>query len=210
MLNLPIAMFQILLAIFLALFAQTAQPSITAPQNGQFLRGTVQISGNLDIPNFSSAELAFGFSSLQGSASSSSDNSAWFTIQTFSLPIKDAVLAAWDTTLITDGEYDLRLRVFLQDGTYQDVLISGLRIGNDIPLPTSTPTETPVPTPTNPIPARNEQTIVPTITYPSPTPMPFNPASVTTSAINSTFARGGLIVLVLFIIFSLILRLRKN
>ncbi len=204
MLNLPIAMFQMLLAIFLALFAQTAQPAITAPQNGQILRGTIQIAGNLDIPNFSSAELAFGF------ASNSADRSAWFTIQTFSQPIKDSVLAAWDTTLITDGEYDLRLRVFLQDGTYQDVLISGLRIGNDIPLPTPTPTETPVPTPTNPIPARNEQTIVPTITYPSPTPLPFNPASVTTTTIYSTFARGGLIVLVLFIFFSLILRLRKN
>ncbi len=206
MLNLPIAMFQILLTLFLAVFAQTAGPFIYSPQNGQILRGKVEITGNLDIPNFSSAELAFGYAP----ASKPADRSAWFTIQTFSQPIKDAALTVWDTTQITDGDYTLRLRVFLQDGTFQDVLISNLKIRNDVPLPTNTPTATVVPSPTNPLPARNEQTAVPTITYPSPTPLPFNPASVTTSSIYSTFARGGLVALVLFLIFSFLLRLRKN
>jgi len=209
MLNLPIAMFQLLLTIFLALFAQTADVSISSPQSGQILRGKVEIAGSLDIPSFSSAELAFGYGP-EGGASNPADRSVWFTIQTFSQPIKNAALAVWDTTQITDGDYTLRLRVFLQDGTFQDVIISGLKIGNDIPLPTTTPTKTLVPTPTNPLPARNEQTPAPTITYPLPTPLSPNPASVTTTSIYSTFARGGFVVLILFIIFSLLLRLRKN
>ena len=209
MLNLLIVMFQLLLTIFLALFAQTANLSISSPQSGQVLRGKVEITGNLGIPNFSSAELAFGYAP-EGGASSPADLSAWFTIQTFSQPIKNAALAVWDTTQITDGDYTLRLRVFLQDGTSQDVFVSNLKILNDVPLPTNTPTATIVPTTTNPPPVRNEQTVVPTITYPSPTPLPSNPASVTTTSIYSTFARGGLLVLGLFFVFGVFLRFRNR
>ncbi|MBK8419668.1 hypothetical protein [Candidatus Villigracilis saccharophilus] len=62
MLNLPIVMFHYLLAFSLIFFAQTAEPSILTPQTGQTLRGQVQIMGNLDVINFSSAELAFAYS----------------------------------------------------------------------------------------------------------------------------------------------------
>jgi len=202
MLNLPIAMFNYLLSIFLFLFAQTPGAAVTSPQTGQILRGKVDITGNLDIPNFSSAELDFAYASDSANT--------WFTIQTFSQPIKDAVLAVWDTTVLTDGDYTLRLRVFLQDGSFQDVLVSNIKIANDVLLPTDTPTATLIPTATIPPPTATRMPDAVINAFPSPTPLTGNPASVTTTSIYSTFTQGGLIVLVLFVLFSLILRLRKN
>lgn len=203
MLDSPIAMFKHLISLMVFL-AQAAGISIVSPQPGDVLRGQVEIVGNMDIPNFSSAELAFSY------ASSPADRFAWFVIQTFSQPIKDPVIAVWDTTSLTDGDYTLHLRVFLQDGSSQDVVVSDLKIRNDAPLAVESPTatllsniSTPLPTATFP-PEPTRQI------FPSPTPLPVNPVSVTSPSIYSNFARGALITLVLFAFFSLILRLRKN
>jgi len=210
MLNLPIAMFNHLLFSLVFFLAQTADISITSPKPGDILRGQVEILGNMDIPNFASAELAFSY------ASNPADS--WFTIQTFPQSVTDPTLAVWDTTTITDGDYVLRLRVFLQDGTTQEAVVSDLKIRNDVPPSTVTPaaTATPDSITINPIPisspvaAADVQPATALPTFPSPKPLPVNPASVTSTSIYSNFARGGLITLVLFAFFSLILRLRKN
>jgi len=200
MLNLSIAMFKHFISLIVFL-AQSANILIVSPQSGDVLRGQVEITGNMDIPNFASAELAFSYAD---------STESWFTIQTFSQPVKDSVIAVWDTTTVTDGDYTLHLRVILQDGSSQDVVVSDLKIRNDTPLPTETPTatlpsqfSTPLPTSTVP-----PEPALPT--FPSPTPLPVNPASVTRFSIYLNFARGALITLVLFAFFSLILRLRKN
>lgn len=179
--------------------------NISSPQAGETLRGQVEIIGSMDAPNFSSAELAFAY------ASDSADT--WFSIQTFPQPAAGPTLAFWDTASLTDGDYNLRLRVFLRDGSFQDALVSGLKIRNDVPIQTEVvPTETPFPHffTTLPPPALTEPSVTAVTTFPSPTPLPANPASVTTSSIYSTFGHGALIVFVLFIFFSLILRLRKS
>ena len=198
MLNLPIVMFQYLLSFSLILFAQTADLSISSPQAGQILRGQVEITGNLDVPNFSSAELAFGYS-----ASDPADRSDWFIIQTFPQPVKGSAIAVWDTSALTDGDYTLRS---------QDILISGLKVRNDVPLPTNTPTATQTATPliTTPLPTSTRLPDATTLTFPSPVPLPANLASLTVPSLYSTFGRGALIVFVLFVIFSLLLRLRRN
>lgn len=208
MLNLQIAMFNHLLISFVFFLAQTANISITSPQPGDVLRGQVNIVGNMNVPDFASAELAFSY------ASNPADRFAWFTIQTFPQPMQDPSLAVWDTTTLTDGDYILHLRVFLQDGSSQDVVVSDLKIRNDTPLPTASPTATESFgfTTIDPLPV-SSPTIQPATalpTFPSPTPLPVNPASVTSSSIYSNFAQGGIITLVLFAFFSLILRLRKN
>ncbi|MBI5944369.1 MAG: hypothetical protein HY864_08380 [Chloroflexi bacterium] len=208
MLNLPIVMFQHLLLLFLVFFAQTVELSISAPKSGQILRGKVAITGFMDVPNFSTAELAFAYAASDGSASLPAEN--WFILQTYSQPVKDSALAVWDTTVLTDGLYSLRLRVFLQDGSFQEVTVANLKIGNDIPLATTTPTKLPTETMTPQPASPTDPPATATIAHPSPTPLLANPASVSTTVIYSTFARAGLVVLVLFILFSLILRLRKN
>jgi hypothetical protein len=207
MLNLPIAMFNHLLISLAVFLAQTTNIVITSPQPGETLRGQVEIIGNMDVPNFASAELAFSY------ASNPADS--WFTIQTFTQPVANSTLAVWDTSTVTDGDYVLHLRVFLQDGSSEDVVVSGLKIRNDVPLPTNTPTAT-APVFVTPLLASSSvapvtvQPVTVLPTFPSPTPLPANPVSVTSTLIYSNFARGGIITLVLFGLFSLILRLRKN
>jgi hypothetical protein len=208
MLNLPIAMFKHLLIPLFLFLAQVTDISIVSPQPGDVLRGQVDIVGNMNVPNFASAELAFSY------ASNPADS--WFTIQTFSQPVQEPTLAVWDTTALTDGDYVLHLRVFLQDGSSQDVVVSDLKFRNDAPFPVETPTATlpsqftipqPISSPVGDVTFQPEPVLP---TFSSPTPLPVNPASVTSPSIYSNFARGALITLVLFAFFSLILRLRKN
>lgn len=198
-------MLKLLFTLMLFLI-QDSPAAISSPQTGDELRGQVQISGNMTVLNFASAELAFSYA-----ASNSADN--WFTIQTFSQPTADSTLAVWNTTSLTDGDYNLRLRIFLIDGTFQDVVISNLKIRNDTPEPTEfVPTETALPqfNAATSLPTLTKPPAIAAVVFPSSTPLPVNPASITTSSIYSTFARGALIVLALFAIFFLILRLRKN
>ena len=207
MLNLPIAMLKLFL--ILALFFQDSPASITSPQNGETLRGQVQIQGQMDIPNFASAELAFTFD-----ASASDPAASWFPIQTFPQPIQDPNIAVWDTTAVTDGDYALRLRIFLQDGTSQDVIVNNLKIRNNEPLPT--PTVTPTEAvfdfqPLNETPgAPNGQTPTPVILYPTTTPLPPNPASLNNRSIITVFWQSAVLVVILFVLFSFLLRFRKN
>jgi len=193
-------MLQMTLAFFL-FFAQIAEPQIFSPQPGEILRGQVEIRGDMNLPAFSSAELAFAYASAPD---------AWFTIRSFSAPPQDALLTVWDTTLLTDGDYVLHLRVTLQDGASQDALISDLKIRNDeIPAsPTAsaaaeiTPTQTDAPAPTL-------QSFTPTPIFPTLTPLPANPVIVTSTNIFSALMRGALVVLALTAFAFLVLRLRK-
>src|SRR5688572_32339755 len=117
MLNLSIAMLRLILLFTLLL--QDPAVSIASPQPGATLRGQVEILGTMDVPNFALAELAFGFVDPADT---------WFTIQTFPQPRTDPPLAVWDTTSVTDGDYNLRQRVTLQDGSFQDAVVTGLKI----------------------------------------------------------------------------------
>jgi hypothetical protein len=195
-------MFKHLLISLVLFLAQTTNISIASPQTGDILRGQVNIVGNMDVPNFASAELAFSY------ASNPADS--WFTIQTFSQPVTDPTIAVWDTTVLTDGDYILHLRVILQDGSSQDVVVSDLKIRNDTPLSADAPTATLAPQFASPLPTSTVQPEPALPTFPSPTPLPPNPASIISTSIYSNFARGALAVFVLFILFSLLLRLRKT
>lgn len=193
-----------MLKLFLTflILIQTTNVGITSPQNGETLRGQIQILGSIDYPTFASAEIGFQF------ASDVADN--WFSIQTFSQPIPDSALALWDTTSVTDGDYNLRLRIYLQDGTFIDSIVTDLKIRNQ-EIPTPTITALPLPEFKNETPT--PRIIPPTeniLSLPSSTPLPPNPASITTQSIYKTFAQSALLVLVLFILFSLLIRFRKN
>ncbi len=214
MLNLLIAMLKIPVIFALLFFAQTATISITSPQSGDTLRGQVQILGTMDIPNFSSAELAFSYDTPAGGASSPADS--WFTIQTYPQPVtgENSTLVVWDTTALTDGDYVLHLRVFLLDGSSQDVIVSDLKVRNEEPLVTVTPTSTEAAAVeffTTSAPPTSTRQPEPTLqAFASPTPLPANPASVTSSSIYLNFGRGALIVLVMFFFVGIIFRFRSK
>ena len=210
MLNLYVRPMKLRLLIPLALLMIAAQEpppvTIASPVAGDILRGQVTIAGTTDIPNFLSAQLDFTYASNQAGN--------WFTLQAIPQPAHETSLAVWDTTSITDGDYLLRLQVFLSDGTTQEVTVP-VRIQNDTPIPTSTPVPTVTPEEAVsiqlPTPFLLAASPTPTeVPPPTPTALPTNPVSLTQSEIYGSLGRGALVIIGLFAFAGIILRLRRN
>lgn len=180
---------------------------ITAPASGDALQGLVNIMGTSAADGFLSSELSFAFAS--------DSTSTWFLIYQTDSPVIDGLLAAWDTTLVTDGDYNLRLRVTLQDGSILESLVTGLRIRNQLPTETFAPTPAPEPTattgfipPAMPLPPTPQP--APTSTrLLTPTPFPPNPATVSEAQIYAFLRRGILTALLVFLVIALLLRIRR-
>lgn len=181
-------------------------PLITAPTAGQVLHGPVAVTGLTSIPNFSSSEVSFAYAS--------DATNTWFSISATTQPITNDVLASWDTTTISDGDYILRLRVTLQDGTFQDVTVP-VQARNYTALAPATATVTAtvpalqIPTPI--LVADTPTSVAPTaVPFSTPTPFPPNPAEITQSQIYTNLQRGAIAIGILFLLFGIILRLRRS
>lgn len=191
--------------LFLLLAAQDSSPvAIISPAPGEAVRGQVNIIGSTNAPDFVSAQLDFSYASSDAAGT-------WFPIQTLSQSVFDSPLYTWDTTPITDGDYILRLRVFLADGSFQEVTVP-ITLQNDVlPTPTSAPTSTLesvtvlIPTPfllaVSPTPT--------TLPRSTPTPLPENPVTLNDNEIYFSLGRGALVILGLFALASLLIRIRR-
>jgi hypothetical protein len=114
---------------------------ITSPQEGEILAGSVTIHGTAAHPSFVKYELAFGYSD--------DDTDTWFPIgDSVANPVQDGRLAIWDTTGITDGEYQLQLKVWSEQGEPLRVIVTGLQVTNYSPSPAATPAESQLEAPT--------------------------------------------------------------
>jgi len=177
-------------------FAQQNTPLITSPSPGDVLQGVIPITGSSQVDGFVSAQIAFSFTG--------DPTGTWFRIATGSQPVQDGTLAVWDTTNISDGVYDMRLRVLNADGKTLDVVVSGLRVRNYTPVETPTPTAfipaaTPLPTPTaTPTP------------YPTPTVLPPNPAMLSSKDVSVGIGYGGLAAILVFLLLGMYLWLRRK
>jgi len=123
---------------------------IKQPAPGDAVSGLVTIYGTADHPAFSAYDLAFAYAE--------NPTNTWFPIgEPSQLAVVEGRLGLWDTSEIADGEYVLRLRVWLQDGTSLEDIVSGVRVRNQSPAetPTPIPAVTPAPestsTPTPPL-----------------------------------------------------------
>lgn len=201
----------LILWLVLLFFPQPAQAqdgeqlTISAPLEAQFVQGVVTVTGSVTVLGFSSYELSFAYEN--------DPTQTWFELTSSSQPVFEGELGSWDTTTLTDGDYTLRLRVYLLDGTVQETTVSGLRVRNYTPIPTATPTATFTPVvqfaaPTAQLIAPAPATVTPSL--PTPTPMPPNPASLARTSISSAMGRGAVLALLLFVIFGLFLRLRRE
>ena len=195
-----------LLPLFFWIAAQDSSVvTISSPVPNDVLRGQVNIIGSTNVPDFVSAQLDFSY------ASSPADT--WFPIQTLSQPAVDSPLYVWDTTTITDGDYILRLRVFVSDGSFQEVTVP-IKLQNDavpatptVVVPTSTPEKETIVLPT---PFLLASSPTPTdLPHPTPSALPANPASLEPGTILFSLGRGALVILGLFAFAGLILRLRR-
>ncbi|MCU0463564.1 MAG: PKD domain-containing protein [Anaerolineae bacterium] len=118
----------------------TATPStisivILSPIYGNVIAQNVQILGAATHPNFLQYVVEYG--------PDPNPNNLWYPIggarQT---PVLNGVLGIWTTTNIPDGQYQLRLRVYLRDGSTPQTVVNNLRVQNSAPTvaPTSTST----------------------------------------------------------------------
>ena len=199
----------LLLVLFIAPRPVRAQDgeqlAISSPSDGQILQGLVTISGSIAVLGFSNYELSFAY---QGDPTQT-----WFMLNSSSLPVFEGDLGSWDTSTLTDGDYDLRLRVSLLDGSMQETLVTGLRVRNYTAVPTSTftPTATAVvqfAVPTAQLMAPAPATVTPSL--PTPTPLPPNPLSLAGDSISNALGKGSILALLLFLGFGLLLRLRRE
>ena len=202
------------LPIFLLIFVFGAYPVraqegsqfvVSSPLEGQIVQGLVIVSGTVSPLGFSSYELSFAYEN--------DPTQTWFVLANNSQPVIEGELGSWDTTTLTDGDYTLRLQVFMLDGSVQETIVSGLRVRNYTAVPTSTftPTATAIvlfAAPTAQLVAPVPATASPSL--PTPTPLPPNPASLQETSISWALGRGAALALLLFLGFGLLLRLRRE
>lgn len=120
---------------------------IVDPGAGALLSGLVTIRGTATHPNFQRYDLSFAYDP--------NPTDTWFPIaEPFKSPVQDDRLVIWDTNGISDGDYQLRLRVWTDAGLAFEVIVGGLKIRNyssvgsipDAPQSTAAPQITPQPT----------------------------------------------------------------
>jgi hypothetical protein len=143
----------------------TAQ--ISSPRDRSEVRGLVPIEGSATHPNFQKYEVHYGPEPNPGDQ--------WTPIggSPFSVPVVQGRLGLWDTTVIPDGLYSLRLRVVRADGNYDEYFVRGVRVVNSRPVDTPTPagpTDTPLPAGPTAIPTPTPTIVIGVPTVLSPTP----------------------------------------
>jgi hypothetical protein len=187
----------LLLLWFFLLGAQTSpqdQPQIAAPVPGSALQGTITILGTTDLSDFQYAEVAFSYSGNQPES--------WFLIHQSQETVNDGILAAWDTTTIADGNYRLRLQVYLTNGSIKSTEIAGLRVRNYTSVETNTPAPSAISNP--PVIVNTPTPIQPTATPRfTPTILPANPAQVQPANLVGSIAAGVGTAVVLFLLLAL-------
>jgi hypothetical protein len=185
--------------------AQGLDLAITSPQPGEAVQGLTQITGSISADEYSSYQLGFRF------AAATSDES-WFTIiRSDQLP-QTEVLGEWDTSALTDENYDLRLVAFRTDGSSQNYLVENIRVRNYTPIETEAapPQQTTIPTEiqsgiaTLPIPLQNNS--AETVNTDEK-----NPAELNAARIEKQLRIGGIIgFLFTVLIIALVISRDKN
>jgi hypothetical protein len=180
----------------LVIIPQVLDPVINEPRPGEVLQGVAVISGSSDISGFISAEISFSYMD--------DPTGTWFLIASNSQPVSSSILITWDTTVITDGNYRIRLRVFLTDESFRDFIVSGVRVRN------YTAVETPTQLPPLPEPLQSPTISATLIPYPTPTSQPSNPATLASADVSLSILYGGLASILIFIIIGIYLWLRRK
>jgi hypothetical protein len=94
------------------------QIDITTPKSGDTLKGSIELVGTANVPNFGFYKYEF--------APLGSDT--WATILAFNQPKQDGNLGSWDTSAITPGDYQLRLVVSDNQGNNLTACVVPVRI----------------------------------------------------------------------------------
>jgi hypothetical protein len=197
---------------------QEPQAVITSPRDRAVVRDKVSIQGTATHPEFWKYEIAYGPEPNPGDQ--------WVLIgMVHETQVVDNVLETWDTTLLPDGNYSLRLRVVRRDGNYDEYFVREVAVANTLPTDTPsppavtpTPTDTPTPLPPTPtivielpvLPSPTPQPLATTapVIRPTPTPAP-SFFSVNLPNLGGAFCWGAGAAAFLFLLVGLLALLRR-
>lgn len=182
--------------------AQEEEPptaGIDLPLAGEAVQGNFSIHGTTGIEGMEAWSLSFAYASDK--------TGTWFLIAEGTSAIVDDIIAQWDTNTITDGIYNLRLLIDLDDGNELDLIVPDIRVRNYSPIETSTPTLTPT---KDPVQNTATPTLSPTPYPPTPTPLPTNPVEISPADITNNLIYGAMVAVVLFLLIGLYLSLRRT
>lgn len=184
------------------IYAQEEEPlvaGIRTPLAGEALQGNFSVIGTTAIEGMEAWTISFSYVENK--------TNTWFLIAEGTSALVEDVLAQWNTNTITDGIYNLRLSIDLDNGELLHVIVPDIRIRNYTPIETSTPTLTPTKDP-----ARDTATptLTPTPYPPTPTPLPTNPVEITPTDITSNLSYGVIVTLVLFLLIGLYTSIRRT
>ena len=130
------------------IFIPTSAPPVTFPPNtplpvsiailspvpGNIVAGNVQMLGSAIHPQFLQYQVEFG--------PDPNPNNLWFpATSAVPTPILNGLLGIWNTTTVQDGRYQLRLRVYLRDGTLLTTVINNITVQNRVNTPVPSPTQ---------------------------------------------------------------------
>lgn len=161
------------------------KPRVDTPQPGEEIQGTIIIAGNTDIEGFSGAVIYFGYG----------DSSTWFPVASSDQPVRNGPITQWDTTVIADGIYQLKISVKLRDGSSVETVVPDLRVNNEQKIGESAP-ETIIASVTPEI----TQTVPGTPFLATATKLPGNPAAVEKATLNTIMITSGLGTAAIFIL----------
>ncbi len=193
MLNLPVTMIKLISTLlFLCAFLLPGidslafqQPDVESPRPGDVLKGLVEIKGTVTGTDFASYDVSFAYAE--------DTTGTWFIIQSSEQPVKKGILAVWDTTVIADGIYRLRVQQYSTTGNVETLLVENLRIRNYSPIETKTSAPT------------NEEIVVEATEEITPTsiveitPLTANPAEISLKSFWRTVITGISITAALFL-----------
>jgi hypothetical protein len=192
--------------VVMAPLAQEPQGQITSPRDRAAVRGLVPIEGSATHPQFQKYEVHFGPEPNPG------DDWTPLAGSPFTVPVVQGRLGLWDTTIIPDGVYSLRLRLVRLDGNYDEYYVRGVQVLNTAPTETATPAPSPTPSEPTETPSPTPTVVigVPTVSSPTPrpsaTPLPTVPPTATPEPLDLPFqsisdaaCKGAGITLALFL-----------
>lgn len=174
---------------------------ILSPQDGEVLQGKVPIKGTVTGVGLQFTEVSFQYQE--------NPDSEWFLISRFENTVVDDTLVNWETALIADGTYRLRVVAHYSDGNQLTALSEHLRIRNYTPIETSTSI------PEDEFITQETQAVTPTIVLTSTLPatattMPENELELSLEDIQSAALSGAIFGSLLLVILGIWLILRHR
>jgi hypothetical protein len=167
---LPVMWLVLCLVVPAGLAVAQSGSQITSPRDRAAVRGQVPVEGSAVHDQFQKYELHYGPEPNPG------DQWTPLSGSPFTVPVVQGRLGLWDTTVIPDGVYSLRLRVVRLDGNYDEYFVRGIQVSNTFPTDTPTPALVITPSPAGPTatPAPTLTVVIAVPTVVSPTPRPTN------------------------------------